>query len=34
LAAPAGERKALLYSGLAMIPAGIFGLLLYVATHQ
>ena len=32
--APAAEPKALLYSGLAMIPAGIFGLLLYVATHQ
>ena len=31
---PVVERKALLYSGLAMIPAGIFGLLLYVAAHQ
>jgi serine/threonine protein kinase len=34
VAAPALERNALLYSGLAMIPAGIFGLLIYVATHQ
>ncbi len=33
-AAPVVERKVLLYSGLAMIPASIFGLLVYVATHQ
>ena len=33
-AAPAVERKALLYSGLAMIPASIFVLLVYVASHQ
>jgi serine/threonine-protein kinase len=34
VAAPVAQRKALLYSGLAMIPAGIFVLLIYVATHQ
>ena len=33
-AAAAAQRNALLYSGLAMIPAGIFVLLIYVASHQ
>lgn len=33
-AAPRLERKVLVYSGLAMIPASLFGLLMYVASHQ
>lgn len=33
-AAPGVGSKFLFYSGLAMIPAGIFGLLVYVASHQ
>jgi serine/threonine protein kinase len=33
-AAPVIGRRILFYSGLAMIPAGLFGLLLYVANHQ
>jgi len=31
---PVAEKQLLVYSGLAMIPASIFGLLMYVASHQ